>query len=108
MKKSLVLTLAFVLTGNGAAMANQKLAEEKQCFGCHSIKTDGAGPSFQKIAQTWKGRKGAQAALVKTIRQGSAATGGPHWNKATMPDQSERPLVSDAEAKRLTRWILTQ
>ena len=108
MKMSLVLGLAFALTAHGAAMANQKLAEQKQCFGCHSIKEDGAGPSFQKVAKAWKGRKGAQAVLVKTIRQGSSATGGPHWNKATMPDQSERPLVSDAEAKRIARWILTQ
>lgn len=108
MKMSLVVVFAFALSSPGAAMASQKLAEAKQCFGCHSIKEDGAGPSFQKIAKAWKGRKDAQAVLVKTIRQGSAAAGGPHWNKATMPDQSERPLVSDAEAKRLARWILKQ
>jgi cytochrome c len=108
MKMSLVLGLAFALSLHGAAMASQKLAEQKQCFGCHSIKEDGAGPSFQKIAKAWKGRKDAQAVLVKTIRQGSTAAGGPHWNKATMPDQGERPLVSDAEAKRLVRWILKQ
>lgn len=108
MKMSLVLGLALALASHGAAMASQKLAEQKQCFGCHAIKEDGAGPSFQKIAKAWKGRKDAQAVLVKTIRQGSTAAGGPHWNKATMPDQAERPLVSDAEAKRLVRWILKQ
>lgn len=45
--------------------------------------------------------------MVATIREGSAGTGGPHWNKAKMPDQSERPRVSDQEARELARWILT-
>ena len=46
--------------------------------------------------------------LVATIRKGSSGTGGPHWNKATMPDQAERPTVSEAEAKQLVAWILRQ
>jgi cytochrome c len=46
--------------------------------------------------------------MVRTIRQGSSGTGGPHWNQATMPDQAERPLVSEAEAKRIATWILKQ
>jgi cytochrome c len=93
---------------SASAVADQKLAESKQCFGCHAIKTDGAGPAFTKVATLWRGRKDAEEMLVKTIRQGSSGTGGPHWNKATMPDQSERPLVSDAEAKRIAAWILKQ
>ena len=70
--------------------------------------TDGAGPAFKKIATLWRGRKDAEEKMVSTIRQGSSATGGPHWNKATMPDQAERPLVSEAEAKRIAAWILKQ
>jgi cytochrome c len=46
--------------------------------------------------------------LVRTIQQGSSATGGPHWAKAKMPDQSERPMVNEAEAKLLARWVLAQ
>jgi cytochrome c len=89
-------------------LADQKLAESKQCFGCHAVATDGAGPAFKKIAAHWRDRKGAEAMLVRTIRQGSDAAEGPHWNKAKMPDQAERPLVSDAEAKRLAAWVLKQ
>lgn len=108
MKTSLVLGLALGMGLHAAAFADQKLAEEKQCFGCHAIKEDGAGPSYQKIAKAWKGRKDAESVLVKTVLKGSSAAGGPHWNKATMPDQAERPRVSDAEAKRLVAWILKQ
>jgi cytochrome c len=110
MIRSRVLMLLATL---GAALslpvlADQKLAENKQCFGCHAMATDGAGPAFKKIAVLWRGRKDAEEMLVRTIRQGSAGTGGPHWNLATMPDQAERPLVSEAEAKRLAAWIVAQ
>jgi cytochrome c len=77
-------------------------------MGCHDVKKDGAAPSFQKIAVFWKGRKDAQEKIVATIRKGSDGTGGPHWNRATMPDQAERPLVSEAEAKRIAEWIVRQ
>lgn len=101
---ALVVTSAFC----SVAAANEALAQEKQCMGCHAMKEDGAGPSIQKIAQVWKGRKDAEATMVEIIRQGSGATGGPHWGKAKMPDQAERPMVSDAEARSIAKWILTQ
>ena len=108
MFRSLAIAAALTVAAHAPAFADAKLAQDKQCMGCHDLKKDGAGPSFQKIAVLWKGRKDAEQMLVATIRKGSEGTGGPHWNKATMPDQSERPLVSDAEARRIARWILTQ
>ena len=104
----LAMAMAVATMGSGTALANEKLIEAKQCLGCHAVAKDGAAPSFKKIATRWRGRPEAEDTLVRTIRQGSAGTGGPHWNKATMPDQSERPLVSDAEAKQLAAWILAQ
>ena len=46
--------------------------------------------------------------MVAVIRNGSAAHLGPIWDKARMPDQSERPAVSPREARQLARWILSQ
>jgi len=108
MKTSLMLAVAVASVFHGAAMADGKLVQEKQCMGCHAIAKDGAAPSFQKIARFWKGRTDAEPKIVATILQGSSSSGGPHWNKATMPDQAERPLVSDAEAKSMAKWILKQ
>ncbi|MCV2369793.1 c-type cytochrome [Roseateles oligotrophus] len=108
MKIALILSVAIASSLPAVAMANEKLAQDKQCFGCHTTKPDGAAPSFQKISQHWKGNKDAEAKLVAIIRQGSAATAGPHWNKATMPDQAERPLVSEAEARQIAKWVLGQ
>lgn len=107
MRFPILLTLAFALLPMQAALAGEKLAQDKQCMGCHAMKEDAAAPSFKKIATYWKGRKDAETQLVSTIREGSAGTGGPHWNKAKMPDQAERPRVSDEEARKLARWILS-
>lgn len=109
MKTTLILAVAVAAAFPGAALANEKLAQEKQCFGCHALKEEGVGgPSFQKIARYWKPRKDGEAMMVKAILQGSTAAGGqPHWNKAKMPDQAERPLISEAEARLMAKWILT-
>ena len=103
-----IAVFAIALTIAGAVRASEKLAQDKQCFGCHTAKPDGAAPSFQKIGRHWKDDKDSESKLVAIIRKGSAATRGPHWNKARMPDQIERPLVSEAEAKQLVKWILSQ
>jgi cytochrome c len=108
MKTTSLLVAAVLLALPGAAMASEKLAQDKQCMACHALKEDGAAPSFQKIAKFWKGKRNAEVVMMATIRKGSDATGGPHWNKATMPDQAERPLVSEAEARQLAKWILKQ
>lgn len=107
MKALTVVTLILAACGPATALASEKLAQEKQCTGCHAVKGDGAAPSFQRIAAQWKGKANAESQMVITIREGSAGTGGPHWSKAKMPDQSERPRVSDAEAHQLARWILS-
>lgn len=86
----------------------QKLAQDKQCMGCHDVKKDSAGPSFEKIAAKWHGNKDAVRIMVKTIRMGSDAAGGPHWGAAKMPNDSERPQVSEAEARQLANWIQNQ
>lgn len=96
------------LAVHAPAGASAQLAEQKQCMGCHALKQDGAGPAFEKVGRFWKGRADAEKTLVEVIRRGSDARGAPHWNKARMPDDAERPRVSEAEARQLTRWILSQ
>lgn len=106
MKASVVLAVIVGALTSGPVVADQQLAEAKQCFGCHDMAKEGAGPPFKKMAAFWKGKPDAERQLIRTIRQGSEGTAGPHWNKATMPNQAERPTVSEAEARRIARWIL--
>ena len=108
MKMSILVAAIAALALHVQVSATEKLAREKMCMGCHAIKEEGAAPSFQRIAAAWKGRSNAEASITRTIVQGSSATGGPHWGKATMPDQAERPPVSEAEGREIARWLLAQ
>ena len=88
-------------------VASSKLVKEKQCMQCHAVSKDTIGPSFKNIAKRWKGKEDAEKTLIATIQKGTADGGGQHWDmKAKMPDASERPLVSDAEAQKIYQWIM--
>jgi cytochrome c len=61
MKKSLMLAALLAFGLPGTVLANDRLAQDKQCMGCHALKQDGAALSFHKIATFWKGRQDAEA-----------------------------------------------
>ncbi len=46
--------------------------------------------------------------VMRTAMQVRTAAGGPHWGAAKMPNDAERPLVSEAEARQLANWIKNQ
>ena len=97
--------------GSGAtahAMDSAKLADEKQCFQCHAVDHHVIGPSFQVIGAIYRRMKDPVPKMVAVIREGSEAHLGPLWDQARMPDMSERPEVSEREARQLARWILKQ
>jgi len=100
-----------ILPVSVCASSDVDLAEAKQCFRCHSIEADRTlrSPSFQSIARKYGGQDatGAQRAkLSQTIRKGTPEKGGYHWGRMAMPSPDLRPVISDAEAARLTHWIL--
>lgn len=109
MKAIIFATLACAATISTPVFASATLVQEKQCVQCHDVSADKAGPSFKKIAANWKSKKDAESTLVATIRKGSKEGGGLHWKvKAEMPNDGERPLVSEDEAKKIYQWIMKQ
>ena len=100
-----VLVIAWGMSAS--AFANLDLIQEKQCMQCHQVNKEAIGPSFKRIAFRWKGNPAAQQVLTSTIQQGTREGGGQHWTALTqMPDSSERPLVSNEEAKQIVHWIM--
>ena len=109
MKKHAFAALALALGGWGcahAADADLELARSRQCLGCHSIDKDTLAPALHNISAKFRTLKGAEATLLTTITNGSAAAGGPHWGVMKMPAPGLRPAVSEDEARRLALWIL--
>ncbi len=84
-----------------ASMADQALATAKNCLACHNIDRKVVGPAYKDVAAKYRGDKTASARLVAKVMEG----GGGVWGVVKMPSN---PQVSEAEAKKLVAWILSQ
>jgi cytochrome c len=101
-----VSALSFMAVVSVANADTQSLAIAKQCFACHAAgKQVGRAPTLKAIAEKYKGMANAEADLAQKIKDGGEG----HWGSIPMPGtEGIRPDVSEAEAKELAAWILTQ
>jgi cytochrome c len=104
MMKRTVLTAVLgtvALLSTSAALADQALASSKNCMSCHAIDKKLLGPAFKDVAAKYAGDKTAADKLVLKIMKGGSG----NWGAIPMP---ANPQVSEAEAKKLVGWILSQ
>src|SRR6476659_10761565 len=100
MKRAL-LALATLAAVSAPALADQALATAKNCMACHAVDKKLVGPAYKDVAAKYAGQKDAVDKLaVKVVKGGTGV-----WGNIPMP---ANPQVSDAEAKQLVQWILTQ
>ena len=93
MKSYLIAALAVASVAfAGAAQADEAMAKEKGCLGCHALDKKKMGPAFKDIAAKYKGDAGAEAGLTAKI---SDAKG--HPKVKADPD----------EVKSLVKWVLS-
>lgn len=83
-----------------SAVASPELAKAKNCLACHTTNTKLVGPAFAEVGKRYGKDAGAEAKIVKQIREGGQGK----WGPVTMPPQ---PQVSEDEAKQLAKWILS-
>eukprot|EP00455_Lapot_gusevi_P017658 TRINITY_DN19503_c0_g1_i1.p4 TRINITY_DN19503_c0_g1~~TRINITY_DN19503_c0_g1_i1.p4 ORF type:complete len:103 (-),score=38.53 TRINITY_DN19503_c0_g1_i1:1-309(-) len=100
MKRAL-LTLAALAAVAGPALADLKLATDKNCLACHAVDKKVVGPAFQDIAAKYAGQKDAADKLAVKVQKGSSGA----WGPIPMPANTQ---VNDAEAKKLVAWVLAQ
>ena len=99
MKRALtVLALATVIAG--PALADQALANSKNCMTCHAVDKKLVGPSYKEVAIKYSGQSGAADKLAAKILKGGSGV----WGPVPMP---ANPQVSDVESKKLAAWVLT-
>lgn len=79
----------------GAAQAQEALAKEKGCLGCHATDAKKMGPSFKEAAAKYKGKADGEATVVGMLKSGKSPSGKSH------------PVAkaSDDELKSLYKWI---
>lgn len=101
MKPSLLIGLAVTALASGAAMANADLAKAKNCMACHAVANKVVGPAYKNVAAKYAGQKDAEDKLAQKVLKGGTGA----WGAVPMP---ANPQVSEAEARTLVKWILTQ
>lgn len=101
MKRSLLVVVALSALVSSSAMANADLAKAKNCMACHAVASKLVGPAFKDVAAKYAGQKDAEAKLVQKVIKGGSGS----WGAVPMP---ANPQVSEADAKTLVKWILTQ
>ena len=99
--KSIALMFALFAGVSGPAFANADLAQKKNCLACHAVDAKRIGPSYKEVATKYADNKDAVAMLSTKVITG----GGGVWGAIPMP---ANPQVTEAEAKQLVQWILTQ
>ena len=83
------------------ALANPELANKKNCMACHAVDKKMIGPAFKDVAAKYAGDKDAPAKLADKVIKGGSGS----WGQIPMP---ANPQVSEAEAKQLVAWVLSQ
>ena len=99
MKRALFV-LATSMAVAGPALADLALAQSKNCMACHAIDKKMVGPSYKDVAAKYAGQKDAADKLAAKIQKGGSGV----WGSLPMPPNN----VTEAEAKKLAAWVLTQ
>ncbi|SAK44819.1 cytochrome c family protein [Caballeronia temeraria] len=87
-------------SGSSASSANaMAIARGNACMGCHAVDRKLVGPSFQQIAEKYKGDAQANAKLATKVKNGGAGL----WGSIPMPSH---PKMNDADIKAVVSWIL--
>ena len=98
-RQVLGLVALTLIASAGPALANKALADKQGCLACHAAATKLVGPAYRDVAAKYTGDANASAALVQSIRNGGVGK----WGEMPMPPQKQ---VSEADAKKIARWIL--
>ena len=101
MKRSLLLCVVMSAFASSGPFAQADLAKAKNCMACHAVANKLVGPSYKDVAAKYEGQKGAEDKLVQKVIKGGAGV----WGPVPMP---ANPQVSEAEARSLVKWVLTQ
>ncbi|EJL93302.1 cytochrome c551/c552 [Herbaspirillum sp. CF444] len=105
MKQSLFIASAVLAFGFSAQAFAQAapadLAKSKNCMACHAVQTKIVGPAFKDVAAKYKGQKDAEDKLTQKVLKGGSGV----WGAIPMPANAQ---VSEAEARTLVKWVLTQ
>ena len=89
--------LGLVITSG--AHANEDIAKSNGCMACHMVDKKILGPGFKDVAAKYRGTAGAEAMLIKKVKEGGKGA----WGDMVMPPNAH---VKDADITAMVKWIL--
>ena len=95
-----IIAVAAGLAFGSGAQASEALAKASGCLACHTVDKKLIGPSYKEIADKYRKDKGAEANLMKKVKDGGKGA----WGDIPMPPN---PQVKDPDIKALVVWILS-
>jgi cytochrome c len=103
MEKLLVIALLLLALVSGSVQANQMLAMQSGCLGCHKADTKLVGPAFKDIAAKYAGDPAQIERLANKVKAGSTPGEPLVWGSVAMP-----PNHAPAEKiHQIIEWIMT-
>ena len=81
------------------AQADEKLTQANGCMTCHQVDKKILGPGFKDVANKYRGNAGAEAMLVKKVKEGGKGA----WGDMMMPPNAH---VKDADIAAIVKWTL--
>ena len=99
--KPIVVAAVLSLVAAAPAMADEALAKANNCMACHAVDKKLVGPSYKDVAKKYAGDASAAAKLATKVMKGGSGV----WGAVPMP---ANPKVSEADAKKLVAWVLSQ
>jgi cytochrome c len=101
MKRILLAGLVLSAFASHAATTTADLAKAKNCMVCHALTSKVVGPAYNSVAAKYAGQKDAEDKLTKKVLIGGYGV----WGPVPMP---ANPQVTEAEARTLVKWVLSQ
>jgi cytochrome c len=80
--------------------AAEALAKNSGCFACHAADKKLVGPGYKEIADRYRNEKGAEATLIKKVKDGGKGV----WGDIPMAPNAH---VKDEDIKTMVQWILS-
>ena len=75
------------------------IARSNACMGCHAVDRKLVGPSFQQVAQKYRGDAEAPVKLARKVKNGGAGV----WGSIPMPSH---PAMNDDDIRTVVAWVL--
>ena len=96
---SLFVLATSLATAQLDASAAEALMKKSGCSTCHAVDKKLVGPTYKDISAKYRNAKGAEAGLVKKIKEGGKGT----WGDVPMPPNAQ---LKDSDIKTMVEWIL--